>query len=410
MQEVNNKAGRKPVVFMGIIGGGFAARLHGDAARMVASVDIRLKGLADINPVSARQTAEHYGYEYWTTDYRELLDDAGVDVVVLCTPPKLHADMIIEALQAGKHVICEKPLTGYFGEGDELVGKHMAKYAMYQKVADDMARLAKVVDGSDKQLMYAENYIYTPTIQRAAEFIHAKKSTITYMRGEEAVQGSPTAGAGYWKNIGGGALLRIGCHPLGGILYLKQEEAKAKGKHISVRQVIADTGMININLSEEERRYLYARPKDVEDFGMLSLTFSDNTKATIFANDNVLGGIRNYVEVYCNDATLLCNITPTDTLQTYFPDQLGLDGVYMSEKLEMKTGWNKAFVSESIQRGYVAQLEDFMECVITNRKPLSDFDLARQIGEILYAAYISAEEGRRVDMDELRQKYLHNQC
>lgn len=403
MEIMNGSAARRAVVSVGMIGGGFAARLHGDAARLVGSVDVRLRGVADVNPESARRIAQEYGYEYWTDNHREVLEDPEVDVVILCTPPRLHTDMIIEALDAGKHVICEKPLTGYFGqEGDgELIGDSVSKQDMYRKVAQDMAHLEQAVQRSDKQFMYAENYIYTPTIQRAAEFIRAKKSTVTYMRGEESVQGSPTAGAGYWKNIGGGTLLRIGCHPLGGILYLKQVEAEAKGTSITVEQVVADTGRINVNLSEEEKKYLLARPKDVEDFGTVTMTFSDGTKATVFANDNVLGGIRNYVEVYCNDATIFCKITPTDTLQTYFPDQDGLDGVYMSEKLEDKTGWNQPFVSESIQRGYVAQLQDFLECAATGRRPLSHFGLARQISEILYAAYISAEEGRRVSMASL---------
>lgn len=89
----------------------------------------------------------------------------------------------------------------------------------------------------ERLFMYAENYIYTPAVQRAAEFIRAKKSVITYLRGEESVQGSPTAGAGYWKNIGGGTLLRIGCHPLGGMLYLKQEQARARGEEFGIHSL-----------------------------------------------------------------------------------------------------------------------------------------------------------------------------
>ena len=134
----------------------------------------------------------------------------------------------------------------------------------------------------------------------------------------------------------------------------------------------------------------------MEDFGTVTITFTDGTKATVFANDNVVGGIRNYVEVYCNDGTLRCNITPTDDLQTYYVDDHGLEDVYLSEKLEEKTGWNYVFVSESIQRGYVAQLQDFLECVTGGREPLSGFPLARMTGELIYAAYVSAEEGRRV--------------
>lgn len=392
-------------VSVAVIGCGFAARLHGSAFRRVGGMQIRLRGCSDLREETARKLAEDYGYEYYTTDYRELLADPEVDVVIICTPPMLHTALVLETLAAGKHVICEKPLTGYFGQpgSDELIGNTVPKREMFRKVYQDMEQLEAAVKASDKRFMYAENYVYTPCIQRAAEFIRAKGSTITYMRGEETVQGSPTAGAGLWRNIGGGTLLRIGCHPLGGILYLKSVEAAAKGTEITVESVVADTGRINVNLPEEQKKYLRARPQDVEDFGTATITFSDGTKATIFANDNVLGGVRNYVEVYTNDSTLMCRITPTNDLETYFPDQVGLDDVYMSEMLKEKTGWNNAFVSESIVRGYVDQLQDFLECAAENRQPLSDFRLARQIGEVLYAAYVSAEEGRRVWLSELKQ-------
>ena len=69
-------------------------------------------------------------------DFRDLLADKEIDVVDICTPPALHATMIVEAMQAGKHVICEKPFTGYFGRGDDKtpIGKHVPKSLMYERV------------------------------------------------------------------------------------------------------------------------------------------------------------------------------------------------------------------------------------------------------------------------------------
>jgi predicted dehydrogenase len=244
--------------------------------------------------------------------------------------------------------------------------------------------------------MYAENYIYSPNIQKAAEIINKKNSNILFMKGEESVQGSPSGFAGSWEKTGGGSLLRIGCHPLGGILYLKDVEAKTKGIDIKVKSVVADTGVISTNLTLEQRKYLKANPQDVEDFGTMTITFTDETKATIFANDNVLGGVRNYIEIFTNNSSLMCNITPTDELMTYFIDQDDLEDVYISEKLENKTGWNKVFVSESIKRGYVNQMQDFLECVVYGRQPISNFEIAAETTKVLYAAYISDSEGRRV--------------
>ena len=160
---------------------------------------------------------------------------------------------------------------------------------------------------------------------------------------------------------------------------------------------MADTGRATACLNEYEHRHIVAHPEDVEDIGVISITYSDDTKAIIMASDVVLGGTKNYIEVYCNDNALHCNITPTDILNTYFLDEDGLRNVDIAEMLPTKLGWNKAFVSDEIIRGYTGELQDFMETIAYDKKPSSDFDLAYETMKVLYAAYVSAEEGRRVD-------------
>ena len=96
----------------------------------------------------------------------------------------------------------------------------------------------------------------------------------------------------------------------------------------------------------------------------------------------------------------MCNITPADNLEAYFLDQERLENVEFSEMLPQKTGWNKLFVCDEILRGYVYELQDFVECVAYGRKPVSGFDLAYETIKIIYAAYLSASEGRKVELDE----------
>ena len=383
---------------VGMIGAGFAARLHSDSIKRIAGLDIDLVSVAATKLESAKQIANIYGYYKYTDNYKEVLQYTYIDVVILATPPSTHLIMTTEAMEAGKHVICEKPLTGYFGMPNDKkpIGIKVSKEKMYNKVLADIKKLRNTIKNSNQKFMYAENYIYSPNIQKAAEIINKKKSTILFMKGEESVQGSPSSFASSWEDTGGGTLLRIGCHPLGGIIYLKNIEAKTKGIDIKVKSVVADIGTIATTLTSEQRKYLRANPLDVEDFGTMTITFTDNTKATIFANDNVLGGVKNYIEIYTNDSSLICNITPTDELKTYFIDQEDLEDVYISEKLENKTGWNKVFVSESIKRGYVNQMQDFLECVAYGKQPISSFEIAAETTKILYAAYVSASEGRRV--------------
>ena len=389
----------KPVV-VGTAGAGFAATLHGNGYERVCSVPVRLKTIADPNLERAEQIRTTYGYERAVRDFQELLEDPEIDVIDILTPPHLHQSMILAALAAGKHVICEKPLTGYFGEPGSPEAGHTPKREMYRQVLRNLEEIRRAAEQSGRLVMYAENYLYATPIRRAAELLRAKGSKILLMKGEESTPGSMSAGAGQWSTIGGGPLQRIGCHPLAGMLHLKQVESESRGETIAVTSVLADTGVTTHCLREEELRYLAARPGDVEDFGTLTLTFSDGTKCLMIATDVVLGGTKNYIEVYGSDGVLLCNLTPTDLLSTYFPDEKGIEHIQLAEMLPSRLGWNKAFVSDEVIRGYMDELTDFMEAVALRRPPLSSLDLAILVTKVLYAGYCSAEEGRRVALDE----------
>ena len=113
----------KRVVTIGTVGAGYAAYLHGNGYEKVSGVTVRLKTVCDLNLELARKVQERYGYEQVAQDYHELLADPEIDVIDIVLPPFLHTKVAMEAMEAGKHVICEKPLTGYFGQpGQENIG------------------------------------------------------------------------------------------------------------------------------------------------------------------------------------------------------------------------------------------------------------------------------------------------
>jgi predicted dehydrogenase len=197
---------------------------------------------------------------------------------------------------------------------------------------------------------------------------------------------------------GGGALIRQGCHPLSAVLHLKQVEAKARGETIAVTDVTCDVGALSAGLKPDERRFIQASPVDVEDWGMMTLTFSDATKATIFACDTILGGVRNLVETYTTGGVLIANIAPNNHMVSYLTDESKLDGVYITEKVDRKTGWQFVCLEEEWTRGYIQEIQDFMECVALGREPLAGIDLAYDAIRIHYAAYWAAEEGRRITL------------
>lgn len=388
----------KPIVTVGTVGAGYAAHLHGNGYEKVSGITVRLKTVCDLNLELAKKVQQRFGYEQAISDYHEMLTDPEIDVIDIVVPPFLHTTVAMEAMEAGKHVICEKPLTGYFGQqGQENIGITVPKSEMYRKCLEDMDRLKEVVERTGKKFMYAENFVYATPVQKAAEIIRAKKTKLLYMKGEESLKGSSSPVAGQWNKVGGGTLMRTGTHPMGGMLWLKQQEAIARGETITIQSVSCDVGRATQCLTEEEHRYISARPEDVEDFGVITVTFSDGTKAICIASDTALGGSRNYIDIYGNNTALNCNITPTDLLNTYFLDEDGLDDVDISEMLPRKLGWNKVFVSDEIIRGYMGELQDFVETIAYDRKPVSDFTLAYDTTKVIYAAYQAAEEGRRID-------------
>jgi predicted dehydrogenase len=82
---------------------------------------VKIVGVADSESKSAETAAKELGCGFWTTDYRELLARADVDVVDICVPNHLHEEIILAAAAAGKHVYCEKPLANSAAQGKRIV-------------------------------------------------------------------------------------------------------------------------------------------------------------------------------------------------------------------------------------------------------------------------------------------------
>lgn len=104
---------------VGVIGTGFIGPAHVEALRRLGFIDVA--ALSDINLEVARQKAKLLSIDKAYGDYKELLKDPDIQVVHICTPNSLHYSMSKEALLAGKHVVCEKPLAMNSTEAEELM-------------------------------------------------------------------------------------------------------------------------------------------------------------------------------------------------------------------------------------------------------------------------------------------------
>jgi predicted dehydrogenase len=117
----------KKVINVGLVGYQFMGKAHSNAFRQVTKFfpevdfDVRLKALCGRNEERVKSAAEKFGFESYETDYRKLLERGDIDLVDVVTPGDTHAEISVAAADAGKMVICEKPLANTVAEAEAMV-------------------------------------------------------------------------------------------------------------------------------------------------------------------------------------------------------------------------------------------------------------------------------------------------
>jgi predicted dehydrogenase len=388
---------------IGIVGSGFAARLHLRAYRRVYGVNARLVGVTS----PTRERREDFARESGAAPYPDLSALLPhVDVVDVCSPPAAHESAALEAIDAGKHVIVEKPFTGAFGSaGGAPSGPRAGKEALLHEALGSADRMLEAARRRGVLLAYAENWIYAPAVQKEREIVEKTDAQILWMLGGESHSGSHSPVYGIWRHAGGGSLVGKGCHPLSACLYLKAVEGRARsGSPIRAASVSCRVHDITRLPGYRDRGFLRTDYADVEDYSQLHVTFDDGTVADVFATELVLGGVHNWLEVFANNHRTTCRLNPVDLLDTYNPEAAQLRDVYVVEKTGTKEGWSHPAADEEWQQGFYAEIQDFMERCLDSGQPQSDAKLARDTVAALYAGYVSAErQGAEVPVPRPRE-------
>jgi len=367
---------------IGIVGSRFAAHLHLLAYRRVYGVDARLSAVT--SPTAERRDA--FARETGATAYASLAAMLPhVDVVDVCSPPATHEPAALEAIDAGKHVFIEKPFTGAF---DVQAGKD----ALLKEALASAERIVRAARRRGVVLAYAENWIYAPAVQKEREIIEKTGAQVLWMMGGESHSGSHSPVYGIWRHAGGGSLVGKGCHPLTACLYIKEVEGRARdGRPIRPASVSCRVHEITRLPGFRDRGFLRTDYDDVEDYSQLHVTFDDGTVADVFATELVLGGVHNWLEVFANNHRTTCRLNPVNLLDTYNPEAAQFKDVYLVEKLGTKEGWSHPAADEEWQQGFYAEIQDFVECCATGRRPQSGALVAHDTVATLYAGYVSAE-------------------
>ncbi len=378
---------------VGIAGAGFAARFHWKGYRKVYGVPLQVVGVTSKTAASREAFGREFGCRAFAS-FEELCEQS--DVVDICAPGFLHERLAVAALERGKHVIIEKPFTGYYGpdgaKEEAFCGNTFPKEVMLREALASCHRMLEAARKSGKRLGYAENWVYAPAIQKEREILEKTGGQILWLMGDESHSGSHSPYYGIWRFSGGGAIVGKGCHPLTAALYLKRaERPSANGQPIRPATVSARTHEITRLPAFRDAGCLRTNYEDIEDYGQMHVTFTDGTVADIFATELVLGGVHNWLEVFANNHRTRCNLNPINAVETYNPREELFRDIYVTEKIGTKQGWSQPAPDEDWQHGYPQEFQDFAESFYQDREPQASGELARDTVAVLYSAYLSAE-------------------
>jgi predicted dehydrogenase len=189
------KAAVEPIRF-GIIGLGIMGQEH--ARAIGANALLQLAAVTDIQPKTGRQVAADLHCK-WFDSASEMMRSGAVDAVVIATPHWQHGELAIEALRAGLHVLCEKPLTVTVAQADEVL-----------KVAEQSRGIFAVVH----QKRFEPAYLYVKQLLDSGELGEPYRCSMieSAWRSEAYYRSSPWRGT--WKGEGGGVLLNQAPHIL----------------------------------------------------------------------------------------------------------------------------------------------------------------------------------------------------
>src|SRR5215216_2875589 len=204
---------------IGMLGYAFMGKAHSNAFKKIAYMTWppplrpRLVGIAGRTEEAVEEAAERYGYEYATTDWRDLVNDDRIGLFDNGGPNSLHAEPTIAAAEAGKHVLCEKPLGRDAAESHETWER---------------------VDATGVKHLCGFNYRFVPAVRLAREIIDAGDlGEIRHFRGRYLQDWGDDPSLDTWRfqpdEAGSGALGDLGTHVVDLARYLVGEISSVSG-------------------------------------------------------------------------------------------------------------------------------------------------------------------------------------
>ncbi len=334
----------------GIIGIGNIAPVHAKAIKSIP--DAELVAVAECDSERAQKFVAEHGCGCHE-DYRELIARPDIDVVTICTPHHLHAPMTIQAAQAGKHVLCEKPMAKNVAECDAMI-KACAQAGVTlgivsQSRFEKLSRLTKALvdEGKLGRLLWSS-------------------SSTTWFRSKEYYGNSSWRGT--WAHEGGGVLINQAIHVIDAMLWIGGMP----------KRIAAQTRTLN-------------HPIEVEDVAVATLEFADGHIGLIQATTNAYPGYPEKLEFFGTNGSAVYHKGEA-RLEWHLmePREDGQDQDQVSSGAAAPMDINAS--------GHIAQFNEYADAIRNHRAPFVGGRDGRNSIAVIEAIYRSAREHAPVEL------------
>jgi UDP-N-acetyl-2-amino-2-deoxyglucuronate dehydrogenase len=335
----------------GIIGCGVISNWHANAIDKIPGAC--LVGVYDSHETAKKTFAEKYNVKAFQTA-TALFEDPKIDVVCICTPSGLHAQLTIQAANSGKHVIVEKPMALNLKEADDMI--YASKNNQVKLAVVSQLRFSEAV----RQVKNALANGWLGKLIMGDVYMKFYRSQEYYDRG---------GWRGTWAMDGGGALMNQGIHGVDLLQYLMGP----------VKTVFAHTRTI-------------AHQIEVEDTVSAVLEFKNGTLGVIQAATSTFPGTPRRLEINGDRGGI---ILEEDSIVNWVteghePPQEIVIGHTDSRAASDPTAF-------SIE-GHIRLISDMLEAIKNAREPLISGDEGRKAVEIILAVYESSKSGKMVEL------------
>jgi myo-inositol 2-dehydrogenase / D-chiro-inositol 1-dehydrogenase len=339
---------------VGIIGSQFEADIHAVSFQLMPE-EAEVVAVASPTPGNAEKLARKYGIPRVFLDYREMLKEPDIEMVTITAPNYLHKQMTVDIANAGKHVVCEKPLCMTLEEADEMI---------------DVCKRQGVILG------YAEELFFTPKYVKAKEMADQGGFGKVYLVKQSEKHFGPHSD--WFWNVdlsGGGALMDLGCHGIAFCYwFLNRPKVKSVYAHLAT--------------------HVHGDKTKADDDAICLIEFEGGAIGMIEDSWARRGGMSDRTEVYGEGGLTFADLHMGNALPTYSEYGFG----YAVEKAPSTQGWSYPVFEEHWNYGIPQEMRHFSRCVRGKETLQASGEDGKVVMEVLYAAYASAGLGQRVSM------------